>query len=84
LHYLANQTLPDLAVELIIYELKEGFCVGHIYKKGLGLLWVKSKRNKFCGRKIAYTGHYVRPQGRTKAANWAIFRPRGRKITSSN
>jgi len=30
LHYLANRTLPDLAVELIIYELKEGFFVGHI------------------------------------------------------
>ena len=24
----ANRTLPDLAVELIIYELKEGFFVG--------------------------------------------------------
>jgi len=36
----------DLAVELIIYELKEDFFVRHIQKKRLGLLWVKSKRNK--------------------------------------
>jgi len=38
-------------------------------------LWAKDKRNKeILGRKIAYTGHF-RPSGRTKAANWAIFRP---------
>jgi len=26
--------LPDLAVELIIYELKEGFCCGAYIEKG--------------------------------------------------
>ena len=35
----------DLAVELIIYELKESFCGAYI-EKGLGLFWAKSKRNK--------------------------------------
>jgi len=32
---LANRTLPDLAVELIIYELKEGFLWG-IYRSFVG------------------------------------------------
>jgi len=32
LHYLANRTLPNLAVELIIFELKEGFCRAYIEK----------------------------------------------------
>ena len=32
---------------------------------------------------MAYTGHFFRPQGRTKVENWAIFRPQGRQITSS-
>ena len=53
---MANLALADLAVELMIYESKEGFCGAYI-EKGLGLVWAKSKRNKFCGRKIAYTGH---------------------------
>ena len=67
MHYVANLALADLAVELMIYESKEGFCGAYI-EKGLGLVWAKSKRNKFCGRKIAYTGHFCPSTGTDKSA----------------
>jgi len=49
-------------------------------EKGARSFVGEKETKKFCGRKIAT---FVRPQGGTNVANWAIFRPQGRKITSS-
>jgi len=57
--------LADLAVQLIIYQFKRGFLWGIYRKKGLGLLWAKSKRNK----QILWTEKGKK--NRQKCAIWA-------------
>jgi len=34
--------------KLIIYRFKRGFFVEYVQKRGLGLLWAKTERNRKC------------------------------------
>jgi len=77
--------LADLAVQLIIYQFKRGFLWGIYRKKGLGLLWAKSKRNKqilWTEKGIHCPLLSVHRDGQ-KCQTDTIFRPQGRKITST-